>query len=218
MKLCKGGMNMLIIDIWADFVCPFSYIGKRNLTHALENLGVEQVYIRYHSYLLYPFAKPNSQESMQQYLSNKYGISEEEAQTMMEDVAELAKGAGVHFQLDTLRPTNTMTAHRLSKLALRHNVQYEFYRTLLRAFFVEQQALDEKNTLRQLAHDVGLPEQEVQKVLANSALFEDAVEEDFFAAQRLGIKGIPYYVLNNVEYIEGTKTVEQFERYLAKVL
>lgn len=205
---------MLIIDIWADFVCPFSYIGIKNLTQAIKNEKLENVEFHYHSFLQYPFAKQGDFEPMQQYLTNKYGVSELEAWTYMEDVAKLAAESDLHFKLDKLSPTNTFTAHRLAKLAKRHNRHTQFYEVLQRAFFEQQQALDQPEVLKQLSEMAGVPLVEVEKVLANSALFEAEVEADLYRAQQLRIQGTPYFIVNGDKHITGAKSVESFVQVL----
>lgn len=202
---------MIKIDVWTDFTCPFSYISRRLLQSALKQTDLQnQVQIIYRSYLLYPNAPHIHEETISQSLSKKYGISEEEAQSMMYTVGDIAKEQGLHFKLDDLYPTNTKTAHRLAKLASKYNLQDVFQERMLKAFFVEQRSLDQLDELRQLTLDIGLPQKEVNKTLANSALFEDDVEEDLYTAQELGIRGVPFFIINENFSIIGAQPVGVF--------
>lgn len=205
---------MLTIEVWSDFVCPFSYISLKNLTRAIERENIEQVAFRFNSFLLYPFARRGENEPMQQYLSNKYGVSEQEAWTLMEDVAKIAKESDLHFKLHQLRPTNTITAHRLAKLAKRYHLQVNFYEVFQRAFFEQQQMLDRLEVLQQLALVVGLPEKEVKKVLSNSALLEAEVEADLFRAQQLRIQGTPYFIFSGLKHVAGLQSFDSFVQIL----
>ncbi|MER2000805.1 MAG: DsbA family oxidoreductase [Lysinibacillus sp.] len=205
---------MLTIEVWADFVCPFSYISLRNLSKAIESENIKQVEIRFNSFILYPFAKQGKSEPMQQYLSNKYGISEGEAWMLMEDVAKIAKESDLHFKLQKLCPTNTFTAHRLAKLAKRYRLYVKLYEICQRAFFEQQQTLDNTEMLQQLALAAGLPQKEVKEVLSNSARLEAEVEADLYHAQQLLIKGTPYFIFNEVKHVVGLQSFESFVRIL----
>ncbi|RKJ59943.1 DsbA family oxidoreductase, partial [Butyricicoccus sp. 1XD8-22] len=43
------------VEVWSDYVCPFCYIGKRQLEKALKDTGYEgQIEVEYKSFLLDP--------------------------------------------------------------------------------------------------------------------------------------------------------------------
>ena len=49
------------IELWFDFVCPYCFLGKKNLEIALENFGhKDEVTIDYRSYQLRPDAEKNT--------------------------------------------------------------------------------------------------------------------------------------------------------------
>lgn len=72
------------IEIWSDYVCPFCYIGKRRLESALEQFGhQDEVVIEYRSFELNPQASMYSGKNMHQTLSEKHGMSIEQAKKQM---------------------------------------------------------------------------------------------------------------------------------------
>lgn len=204
--------------MWVDFVCPYCYVGIANLLSAIDRLQLNDVQLQFASYLKYPFASSLEGQTLPNILSDKYGISEDEAQLYMDEVASLAKQHGLQMDVQKLLPINTFTAHRLLKLAMQQNVQREFYETLSTAYFLDGVNLEDAQQLQLLSEKVGLAQQQVQRVLQNSALYEDDVEEDLFEAKRLAIKGVPYIRINNSIEMAGIYSVEKFEHVLQHVI
>src|ERR1700709_636273 len=68
------------IDVWSDVVCPFCYLGKSRLEHALEQFPHrDEVEVVWRSFELDPTAT-TSAEPLVDLLSRKYGMSREDAQ------------------------------------------------------------------------------------------------------------------------------------------
>jgi predicted DsbA family dithiol-disulfide isomerase len=208
------------IEIWSDLVCPFCYIGKRNLETALQKMGMEEsVQIEWKSFQLDPEAKKATIEnpiSTYEYLSKKYGKPLGWAKQITFQTAETAKKVGLDLNFEKAINTNTMDAHRLLHFAKSQNKQGELKERLLKAHFTEGLNLSDFNVLARLASDVGLDSGAVLKILDSEEYVAD-VQEDAETAQGLGATGVPFFVFNRQYAISGAQPVEAFQQVLAKV-
>ena len=75
------------------------------------------------------------------------------------------------------------------------------------AYFGEREAIGDKDTLRRLAVEAGLVEDEVRELLAGDRL-ADAVRADEETAARLGIRGVPFFVLGRRYGLSGAQPAE----------
>lgn len=67
---------MMRVDIWSDYVCPWCYIGKRELDNAVQGAGMEdQVYIEYHAFELNPDAPTEQTLLFYDHLQEKRGVT-----------------------------------------------------------------------------------------------------------------------------------------------
>lgn len=204
------------IEVWSDYVCPFCYIGKRQLELAIKESGFEgQVEVEFKSFLLDPNTPKHSGRSVYESLSNKYGMSVEEAKKTTASVAARAKEIGLDYNFDEMKEANTVNAHRLAKLAAKHNVEASLNELLMKAYFIEGQDVGDDEVLKQLAAEVRIPEQEVNELFQNNQFIEE-VELDIQQASQLGVRGVPFFVFENKYGISGAQPQELFVQTIEK--
>jgi predicted DsbA family dithiol-disulfide isomerase len=203
------------IEIWSDFVCPFCYVGKRRLEEALEKFQLS-VDVEFKSFELDPDAEVHVDMNVYEMLSKKYGTSNEQAKTMSEGIKEHGKQAGIKFDFDNSIPTNTFDAHRLAKLAALKGLDYKLTENLLKAHFVDGRHIGDKQTLLSISVNTGLDIEEVKEVL-DGTRFTNEVRFDENEARQLGVKGVPFFVINRKYAISGAQPAEVFESTLKKV-
>ncbi len=88
------------IEIWSDYVCPFCYIGKRELENALKKTGYQdQVEVELKSYQLSPDAQASTEESIYESLAKKYGMTIEQAKQQSEGIIARANSLGSKLSL-----------------------------------------------------------------------------------------------------------------------
>ncbi|ATP42074.1 disulfide bond formation protein DsbA [Solibacillus sp. R5-41] len=204
------------IEVWSDYVCPFCYIGKKQLEIALQQTGYEQaVEIEYKSYLLDPSTPVDASESIYNDLQQKYNMSFEEVKNMADNVAERAKNVGLDYNFDDMKTANTVKAHRLSKWAETQGKGKEFTEFVLKAYFLEGQAIGQADVLLALVEKAGLPTDAAKEIIAGDQ-FEDEVQQDIATAQQLGVRGVPFFVIDNKYGIAGAQPQEVFEKTIEK--
>src|SRR5690625_2421945 len=106
------------IEIWSDYVCPFCYIGKRQLEEALLQFPhKDKVTVMFKSYELRPDIPIDTGKSMAETLAEKFNSSVEDAKQRLAGISSRAEQAGLKFNFTDMIPTNTFNAHRLTKFA-----------------------------------------------------------------------------------------------------
>ena len=129
-----GSPATLQVDVIADLICPWCYLGKRRLDDALSAvLGPSHV-------TWYPFqinpAMPAAGMPLDEYLEKRFG-SAEKLQPAMDELTQIGKAEGIIFNFDKLkRVPNSLDAHRLMKLAASEEISTsDLAERILREFF-----------------------------------------------------------------------------------
>lgn len=212
----KKGDSTMKVEVWSDYVCPFCYIGKRQLEKSIKDSGYEgQIEVELKSFLLDPTTPIHSDQSIYTALAKKYNVSEEQAKNMTNNIAERAKDIGLHYNFDIMKEANTNAAHRLAKWAETKGMGAELGEQLLQAYFSEGAAIGKGEVLLDLVEKVGLSRLEAEEIL-NSNQFEEDVERDIMEAQSLGVRGVPFFVIDNKYGISGAQPQELFDQTISK--
>ena len=202
------------IDIWSDIVCPFCTIGKRHLELALENFEHrDDVDITFHSFELDPSIEAEPTMNLVDKIAHKYGISTEQSEASQQDIANRAAQVGLTFNYRDAKFGNTFDAHRLTHLAVKHDLGLEAQQRLMLAYFTEGRNIARHDELQRIGEEIGLPADEVQDLLAGDAYAQE-VRADEAAAGQLGISGVPFFIFDNKYAVSGAQPVELFEQAL----
>lgn len=193
------------IEIWSDVVCPWCYIGSRNLESALTFFAhAEQVEVVYRSFELDPNAPAERAGTYVEHLARKYGTDPDEARARLDTVVQAGVGAGIDLRFEQARPGNSFDAHRLLQLARRRGVQWELTERLFAATFTEGRPIGDRETLVELATDVGLTPAEARSALDDEELAADVRAEES-AAQDIGVQGVPFFVFDRRLALSGAQ-------------
>ena len=204
------------IEIWSDVVCPFCYIGKRKLEKAIEKFPFkDKVEIEWKSFQLNPDQETNPNTSTLEHLAQSKGWSMEQTREITSNVVNMAAAQGLEFDFDKAVVANTKNAHRLIHLAKEAGKGDAMKERLLSAYFSEGKNVDDFSTLLDLGKEVGLEEEKI-KVMLESNQYEDAVEQDIYESRQLGVRGVPFFVLDRKFGISGAQPDEVFDQTLEK--
>lgn len=204
------------VEIWSDYQCPFCYIGKRRFETALNQFpNKDQIEVIYRSFELDPQAEKEGNESAPVMLSKKYGMSVEEARAMNANITEQAKQEGLTYVLDSMVLTNTFDAHRLTHFAAQQGKMKEMAEALFQAVFTDSKNIGLHDALVELAEGVGLDPQEASAVLQGNR-FGEEVQAEEQEAQSLGIRGVPYFVIDRKYALSGAQPTQTFLEALQK--
>lgn len=205
------------IEIWSDFVCPFCYIGKRQLDIALARFPHrDNILVQFRSYQLASNCEVNKSEYSQGFITDKDHIPSEERQAINKRLHKQATEIGLTFTINHMRYVNTFDAHRLVKHASRQGKGTELTERLLKAYFTEAKNISDHLVLLDLAIQVGLNKIEAEKIIGTSK-YTNAVREDIDIANEIGIKGVPFFVFNEKYALAGAQSPDLFLEVLETI-
>jgi len=186
------------------------------LQQALEKLPEIDANIEWKSFELDPNAPVNSDVDIYDTLAKKYGRDRNWAKQMNANMVEMASEAGLNFNMDEVKPTNSFNAHQLIHLAKKHGKQDEMKEALLSAYFEKGLHVGDKEVLTSIAASVGLDTDEVKEVLEKDKFSSDVVS-DVEEAHRLGVQGVPFFFINKKYGLSGAQPVDTFVEALSKI-
>lgn len=208
---------MIKIDIWSDFVCPYCYIGKKQLDAAIKELGITDVRFEYHAFELHPDAPKRPGYSYMEDLLNKFPSEEYLRQLMLNPMEAEAKRLGFEMKFDNIEHQNTMDAHRLAKYAKFYNKDVEFFDACYKKVFGDNGFIADADTLIEVGKDLGLDEAQVRDVVNDEEKFKNLVLEDEARAEEMGIESVPFYIFNDKYAVSGAQGESSFKEILKKV-
>ena len=131
------------IEVWADIVCSWCYVGKRHLETALEAFPEGSVELRWRSFELDPTI-PADAGSADEELARRRGLTLAEARAMHEETERMGADIGVHFDFARARRGNTFDAHRVLHMAHAEGRQVEVMDRLLAGYFGEGEPIGDR--------------------------------------------------------------------------
>jgi predicted DsbA family dithiol-disulfide isomerase len=173
--------------------------------------------VTYRCFELDPTAERDIKENIYEKLAQKYGMSVAQAKANTENVVRMAKEVGLDFQMETQILTNTFDAHRLTMYAKTQGLMKEMTERILRAYFTESKHIGDHETLLELAMEVGLNKEAVEKMLASDEM-ADAVRGDEQTAGQYGITAVPFFLINKKYALTGAQPTEVFVQTLKKII
>jgi predicted DsbA family dithiol-disulfide isomerase len=132
-----------------------------------------------------------------------------------ERLAQMASAYGMDF-VSTKRIYNTRLAHEATEYAREHGKGNEFHRVIFRKIYAEGQDISQWDVLRSAAEEVGLNADEMQNDVAGGK-YTVEVAERVEQAYKIGVSGVPTYVINNRYAIVGAQPYEAFKNALAQI-
>ena len=200
--------------MFSDVVCPWCYIGKRRLEQALAEFPhSSEVEVLYRSFQLDPSTPIDSEQTLEEMLSTKYGASLDDARAMNQRVSDIAAGVGLHYELAEAHPANTFDAHRLLHFAAAQGRQAELKERLMRAYFTEGRRIGSHAVLAELAGEAGLDKDAASAVLAGDD-YADEVRADVALARDFGANGVPFFVFDRRYGVSGAQEKDVFRQVL----
>jgi predicted DsbA family dithiol-disulfide isomerase len=198
------------VEIWSDVLCPFCYIGKREFENALARFPAkDNVEVEWKSFQLDPSAPKRAEGDMFDMLVNKYGGTRDQAKARVGGVVERARTLGLDYRMEDAVMVNSYDAHRLIQLAKSKGLGDAIEERLFKAHFMEGADVADHATLQRLGEEVGLATQDVSALWTGDA-FGDAVRNDGREGQRIGVRGVPFFVIDSKIGVSGAQASDHF--------
>ncbi|WP_084106479.1 DsbA family protein [Demequina sp. NBRC 110056] len=202
----------LRIDVWADIICPWCYVGEARLRDAALSTG-RSIELVVHAFELDPHQ--DQPERVIDMLSRKYGASAEQAEAMDERVAGLARAEGLPYVSDRVT-ANTFDAHRLIAAAAEAGLGLAVREAIQRGHFSGEVDLSSHEHLIAAAVSAGLDRDLAARVLDGED-YAASVLADEAKARELGATGVPFTVVGGRLAIPGCVETEQYAQIIERV-
>jgi len=199
------------IHVIADFVCPWCYIGKRQLEQALAESPHIAAEVRWLPFQLNP-DMPEEGMPAEAFFLQHFGQSR--PREMQERVTATAEGIGLIINFDKVtRIPNTLKAHRLTRLAATTNAHNFIAESLFQANFTDGEDIGDVEVLCRIAVNAGFDGDQVRDFLESDNGRAEVLQEEQMVRQ-MGVKGVPFMVLNRQVPVSGAAGVETFKAAL----
>lgn len=201
----SGGM---LIETFADLICPWCYIGKCRLDRALTQRPNLRPELRWQPFQLNP-DMPRGGMSRDDYLAAKFGGSER-ARQIHRVVEDTAARDGLPLALDRIQRTpNSFDAHRLVRIAGRQGLGNAMADALFAAYFVEGVDIGDPDALASLAAGLGMDFADTRRQLSTDAESAAVLAADALARQ-MGLQAVPCYIFNRRYALSGAQEPASF--------
>lgn len=194
------------VQLYADFTCPFSYMGKRIVDEAIAQTEGE-VEFEWKAFQLTPDASTEVAIPTVELLAKKFNKTKEEVMATTAQLKARALQLGLEYNYDIMKAPNTMKAHRLTKWAASFNKGQAITEAFFHALFTNGANLNKDEELLQIVASVGLDQEEARTVLESDA-YANEVNADKQEAIAKGIQSVPTMIVNNQFIIQGVQPVE----------
>jgi predicted DsbA family dithiol-disulfide isomerase len=198
------------IDIYSDTICPWCYIGKRRLEKALAQRPDVDARVHWRAFQLNPWM-PAAGIAREEYLKAKFGASD--AQRIYANIREVGLTEGLDFRFDLMtRTPNTVMSHRLIAWAAEQDgtdPQGALVENLFQGYFLNGADLGNPTVLIEAAERAGLDPKAAETFLATNEHHDAVVAEDA-AARRMGIQGVPCFIVDGAYAVSGAQEPEYF--------
>jgi len=206
------------IDIISDVVCPWCAVGYKRLSNAIDELGIrDKVEISWHPFQLNP-DMPREGQNADQYLMNKYRLSEEKLQQTRANMTHLGEEVGFKFDyFKNMKKLNTFNAHILLDYAKEFGKQTELKVRLQHAYFSERKDISSRNVLVKELDAVGLNVADAMARLDDKVAIKRVEDAEKFWRGR-GVYAIPTMVFNEKIARVGANQVDVYKKLLTQLL
>ena len=195
----------LAIDVVSDVVCPWCYVGKKNLERALA-AEKEPIPVRWRAYQLDPNIPPGGLDR-KTYMRNKFGNSGR-LEEVHARLRALGAEVGITFAFDKIeRAPNTLDAHRLIRWASSAGVQDAIVEKLFSLYFEQGRDIGDRKLLIETARDAGMDAALVETLFTEGA-DESDVQQEIAQAQSLGVTGVPFFIFASRFGVPGAQSTQ----------
>lgn len=201
----------LRIDVVSDVVCPWCFIGKRQLETALQSWQDDHPdqpapEVVWHPFQLNP-DMPAEGMARDDYLQRKFGTAD--TSSIYANVRRAAETVGLSLSLDGIaRQPSTLAPHVLLQLAAEQGRQPALAERLFEAYFIENRNLADRDTLLTLAAEAGLDTGSAAAALDDPQRQQEIAGADAHA-RSLGISGVPFFIIDRSLAVSGAQGADR---------
>lgn len=202
-KPLRAGLH---VDVIADLICPWCYLGKRRLDDALLAVHGPST-VSWYPFQINPTMPPGGM-NIEEYLVSKFG-NPDDLKPALEKLTEVGNSEGINFRFEKLlRVPNTLDAHRLMKLAETERANAsDLAEEFLKGFFESGLDIGDRDVLSNLASRHGLESRDINKTLDDDLSRRVVLSQEAQVRQG-GIVGVPDFLVNRRLFVVGAQSTD----------
>ena len=204
------------IEMISDVICPWCFLGKRRLDKAVALVPEIKVEIIYRPFFLDPSIPPQGLGRLD-YLRGKFG--DRDLKALHKPLEEAGEKDGVPYHFDKItRTPNSLDAHRLIRWAKQFvpDRQAALKEALLLAYWCDGKDVGDHHVLTDVAAAAGMNGREVA-ILLSQDTDKLAVQEEVEKAYKLGVSGVPTFIMNSKYGVSGAQEAEVLAQMIRDV-
>jgi predicted DsbA family dithiol-disulfide isomerase len=195
------------IDVIADTVCPWCFIGKRRLARAMAMRPDLPFDVKWRPYRLDP-SVPREGMDRQVYMRLKFGEDPKKIVEMHKLIIAEGEKDGIAFDFEAMtRRPDTMNSHRLIRWAEAAGVQDDVVERLFIAYFENGEDISDIRILADIADLCGMDGVEVAELLEGDTDIA-LVERDDQLAREMGVTGVPAMIFAGKLAVSGARDAD----------
>jgi predicted DsbA family dithiol-disulfide isomerase len=195
----------LSIDVVSDIVCPWCFLGEKRLDAAIAGVKDVEIHVRWRPFQLDPTLPPEGKDR-KAYMKAKFS-DETRLKQIHANLVSLGAVEGIAFDFDAIRiAPNTLDAHRVIRWAGSggQDIQNRLVEELFSRYFERGENTGEHHVLVEAARAAGMDAAVVETLLPTDADV-DAVRNEIATASRMGISGVPCFLLEGKYAVMGAQ-------------
>ena len=198
------------INVFADTICGWCFIGHTNLNNALKKFPNIKFDIHHVPFQLNP-DMPTEGISREKYLEIKFG-GKDFAAPMYENMRLKAKESGLNFNLEKIKKTpNTVLSHLLINLSEKFNLQNEIKEKIYQSYFIDGLDIGDINILIDIAKQNNISENTFKDFINEKNI--ENVNSKILVAKEKDISGVPFFEIGK-DFISGAQSSIQLENVI----
>ena len=199
--------KLMKINIFADTICGWCFIGHANLHKALKKFSNIKFDIQHIPFQLNP-DMPKEGINREKYLEIKFG-GKDNAAPMYQNMRLKAKESGMNFNLDKIKKTpNTVLSHLLIILSEQFNLGNEIKGKIYQSYFIDGLDIGNLDILIEIAKQNNIPENEFKDFVNEKNI--ELVNSKISDAREKNINGVPFFEIGK-DFISGAQSSIQLE-------
>ncbi len=208
--------KIISIKIASDVVCPWCFIGKKELEIAMEQLKDDYHFdVQYLPFELSP-DMPKEGANFREHISGKFGDWDRFLEGT-KFLVERGKTVGINFDFEkTERSPNTLLMHQIIQMAHQFGIQPQIKEAFMKANFEEHIDLTDVSNIIRIAVDNGLDEEAVLKTIENKE-GEQMVKQMEDSIRAMGVTGVPFFILDDQYGLSGAVPASQLVEAIKEV-
>jgi len=196
------------VDILADLVCPWCYLGFRQLVQARAMVTEVEVAMHLRPYLL-DAGMPRAGRPYRLYRQQKLG-GRDQADAMERELTQLGKDANIEFDFEAIETaSSSIDAHRLVHWAgqAEKGVQEHVAGALFSRYFEQGQDIGRHDILVDTAAEAGMRADVIARLLT-TPIDVQTIRDDADSARHMHVDSVPCFILDKKYAVMGAQSAE----------